>query len=63
MIKGAGIAALALAALAATLPATSRAATIYVDDLADGVPGAGTRANPWRDLQDAIDAGPGRHRG
>lgn len=30
--------------------------TIFVDDLADGMRGSGTEADPFRDLQDAIDA-------
>lgn len=45
------------ASLAAALAAgAAQAATIYVDDLADGAVGTGTEADPFRDLQTAIDA-------
>jgi hypothetical protein len=42
-----------LVLLSATTP--SFAATLYVDDLSDGKSGKGTSAEPYRDLQKAID--------
>lgn len=44
--------------LAAALAPTGAAgaATLYVDDVGDGATGAGTAADPFRDLQSAIDA-------
>jgi hypothetical protein len=42
-------------AMHALTPATSTAGTVYVDDLGDGAPGSGSRDDPYRDLQDAID--------
>ncbi len=37
-------------------PALAAAATVYVDDVGDGLPGSGTAGDPYRDLQAAIDA-------
>jgi hypothetical protein len=46
-----------VACLAAALTAgPAQAGTLYVDDLGDGAAGAGTEADPFRDLQAAIDA-------
>jgi hypothetical protein len=49
-----GVALSALLIAAVTQPA--HAATIFVDDLGDALRGRGTRRNPYRDLQNAIDA-------
>jgi parallel beta-helix repeat protein len=38
------------------LSTAGNAETLYVDDIADGQVGTGTRADPFRDLQRAIDA-------
>ncbi|MBD3348300.1 MAG: hypothetical protein GF400_03770 [Candidatus Eisenbacteria bacterium] len=51
----AGIALLAVLAVL-TFSTTCTAATHYVDDLGDGKTGTGSPADPWRDLQYAVDA-------
>ena len=54
MIRLAGAVAIALTLAGA--PRLGAAATLHVDDLGDGRPGAGTAADPYRGLQTALDA-------
>ncbi len=48
--------AVALSAGVLACASTVRASTLYVDDVGDGLAGAGTTADPFRELQTAIDA-------
>jgi poly-gamma-glutamate synthesis protein (capsule biosynthesis protein) len=48
---------LTLTLLLSGSPSLTQAGTVYVDDLPDGKVGSGSAADPFRDLQTAIDAG------